>query len=258
MQSSVAITRANIVRYYINNYRNWARISIRCWIHKRHPITRPNGRAMECLLENLWENWPRFNDAALHLQKNRIVKVIIIVLMGFGLKKARDNIWCHRRSGNLDHYNNVIMGAMVSQITSHTIVYSIVYSGAYQRKHQSSASLAFVRGIQQWPVNSPHKWPVIRKMFPLDDVIISYHITLHRIITLRHIISLLPCTGIIWPQRDQNINNHLLTVLWRLKRGLYIVYGYRELICGYHGSNKPLSRGNNITENSEASKPKLS
>ena len=46
-----------------------------------------------------------------------------------------------------------------------------VYSGADQRKHQSSTSLAFVRGIHRWPVNSPHKWPVARKMFPFDDVI---------------------------------------------------------------------------------------
>ena len=42
---------------------------------------------------------------------------------------------------------------------------------AHQRKHQSSASLAFVRGIHRRPVNSPHKWPVTRKMFPFDDVI---------------------------------------------------------------------------------------
>ena len=71
------------------------------------------------------------------------------------------------------HYNDVIMGAMTSQITSLTIVYSTVYSDADQRKHQSSASLAFVRGIQRWPVNSPHKGPVTRKMFPLGDVIMG-------------------------------------------------------------------------------------
>ena len=41
------------------------------------------------------------------------------------------------------------------------------------RKHQSSASLAFVRGIHRGPVNSPHKWPVTRKMFPFDDVIMN-------------------------------------------------------------------------------------
>ena len=69
------------------------------------------------------------------------------------------------------HYNDVIMSAMVSTITSLTIVYSTVYSGADQRKHQSSASLAFVRGIHRWPVNSPHKGSVTRKMFPFNDVI---------------------------------------------------------------------------------------
>ena len=67
------------------------------------------------------------------------------------------------------------MGAIASQITSLTIVYSKVYSDADQRKHQSCASLAFVRGIHRGPVNSPHKWPVTRKMFPFDDVIMLSH-----------------------------------------------------------------------------------
>ena len=71
------------------------------------------------------------------------------------------------------HYNDVIMSAMTSQIVSLTIVYSTVYSGADQRKHQSSASLTFVRGIHRGPVNSPHKWSVTRKMFPFDDVIVN-------------------------------------------------------------------------------------
>ena len=70
--------------------------------------------------------------------------------------------------------SDVIMGAMASQITSLTISYSTVYSGADQRKHQSSASLAFVRGIHRLPVNSPHKWPVAQKMFPFDDVIMFW------------------------------------------------------------------------------------
>ena len=63
------------------------------------------------------------------------------------------------------------MGTMASQITSFTIVYVTVYSVADQRKHQSSASLAFARGIHRGRVNSPHKGPVTRKMFPFDDVI---------------------------------------------------------------------------------------
>ena len=68
------------------------------------------------------------------------------------------------------------MGAIASQITSLTIVYSTVYSGADQSKHQSSASLAFVWGIHRGPVNAPHKWPVTRKMFPFDDVIMNIEI----------------------------------------------------------------------------------
>ena len=73
--------------------------------------------------------------------------------------------------GRAGHYSDVIMGAMASQITRLTIVYPTIYSCADQRKHQSSASLAFVRGIHRWSVNSPHKWPVTRKMFSFGDVI---------------------------------------------------------------------------------------
>ena len=63
------------------------------------------------------------------------------------------------------------MGVIASQITSLTIVYSTIYSDAGQRKLQSYASLAFVRGIHRGQVNSPHKWPVAGKMFPFDYVI---------------------------------------------------------------------------------------
>ena len=66
VQSSAVITRSNIVRYYMNNYKNWGRISSRCWIYKRHPIPRPNGRAMGCIL---WVYFVRKNDrviTALH------------------------------------------------------------------------------------------------------------------------------------------------------------------------------------------------
>ena len=87
----------------------------------------------------------------------------------------------------LHHYNDVIMAAMASQITSPTIVYSTVYSGADQRKHQSSVSLAFVWGIHRWPANSPHKWPVTRKMLPFDDVImrVAWAANHHRILEIR-------------------------------------------------------------------------
>ena len=80
---------------------------------------------------------------------------------------------CRKRLGTSEciHYNDAIMGAMASQITSPTIVYSTVYSGGDQRKHQSSASLALVRGIHRGPGTSPPEWPVTRKMFPFEDVI---------------------------------------------------------------------------------------
>ena len=68
------------------------------------------------------------------------------------------------------HYNDVIMSAVASQITGASIIWSIVGPGADQNNLQSSASLAFVRGIHRWPVNSPHNRPVTRKMFPFDDV----------------------------------------------------------------------------------------
>ena len=83
--------------------------------------------------------------------------------------------WCKGSThwDGLDHYSEVIISPMSSQFTSLAIVCSTVYSGADQRKQQSSASLAFVQRIHRWPVNCPHKWPVARKMLPFDDLIID-------------------------------------------------------------------------------------
>ena len=65
------------------------------------------------------------------------------------------------------------MDTMASQITSLTIVYSTIYSGADQRKHQSSASLAFVSGNSPVTGEFPAKGPVTWKMSPFDDVIMK-------------------------------------------------------------------------------------
>ena len=73
------------------------------------------------------------------------------------------------------------MSAMASQITSLTIVYSIVYSGTDQRKHHSSVSLAYAEGIQRWPVNSPHKGSVTQTIFPFDDVIMEERVPVDEI-----------------------------------------------------------------------------
>ena len=104
-----------------------------------------------------WTNIPSFNT---HATIQRLVKIMIILL-----------------STSVSFqpllYSDVITSATASQITCVSIVYSTVCSGADQIKHHSSASLAFVRGIHRRPVNSPHKGPVTRKMFPFDDVIMA-------------------------------------------------------------------------------------
>ena len=84
------------------------------------------------------------------------------------------------------------MGTMASQITSLTIVYSTVYSGVDQRKHQSFASLSFVRGI--------HRWPVTRKMFPLDDIIMQLHFHIHIKVFMWHERILVTYFLSCWPQ----------------------------------------------------------
>ena len=104
---------------------------------------------------------------------------VLVVKFWFEILTVHDQQYSFATNGwiatsiDLQHYNDVIMGAIGSQITSLMIVYTTVYSDADQRKHQSSASLAFVRGIHGGPVNSPRKWPVTRKMFPFDDVIMK-------------------------------------------------------------------------------------
>ena len=108
-----------------------------------------------------------------HIRKSWLVNhdfILGLVALTPGHSNEQDwEVPCMDRSAM--HYGDVIMGEIASQITSSAIVYSTVYSDADQRKHQSSASLAFVREIHRGPVNSLHKWPVTRKMFPFEDVI---------------------------------------------------------------------------------------
>ena len=112
------------------------------WIHARCLTTRPYGRIVVRILWVLRGNIPPVIESALEYR------------------------WWH--------YSDVIMVEIASQITSLPIVFLTVYSGAGQRKHQGPASLVSVRGIHRSPVNSPHKGPVTRKMFPFDNVMIKY------------------------------------------------------------------------------------
>ena len=121
--------------------------------------------------------------------------------------------WSVRKNNpQTQHYGDVIMGAVASQITSLANVYSTVYSDTEQRKHLSSASLAFVRGIHRTPVNSPHRCPVTRKMFPFDDVIMKkYMRSMGPNVITRWILDLsCPCN---WfkPNCRFDIDSHLLT-----------------------------------------------
>ena len=68
----------------------------------------------------------------------------------------------------------VTMSAMASQLTRISSVCSTVCSGPDQGKHQSSASLAFLRVVHRWPVDFPQTGPVTQKMFPFDDVIMDH------------------------------------------------------------------------------------
>ena len=69
-----------------------------------------------------------------------------------------------------------MMSAMASQITGVPIVYTAVCSDADQKKLRSTPSLAFVRGIHRWPVNSLDKGPVARIFFPFDVVITGFRV----------------------------------------------------------------------------------
>ena len=70
---------------------------------------------------------------------------------------------------SLQWRHNECYGVSNHQRLDHLLVCRL--SGANQRQHQSSAPMAFVRGIHRWPVDSPHKRHVTRKMLPFDDVI---------------------------------------------------------------------------------------
>ena len=83
---------------------------------------------------------------------------------------------------NTSHYSAVIISAMASQITGISNICLTVCSVAHQRKHQSSTSLAFVKGIHRWSADSPHKRQVTRKIFPFDDTILSLHLCLNNVI----------------------------------------------------------------------------
>ena len=101
-----------------------------------------------------WINWKgqkkTFWETLIHIRGS-----IINIKQNVPVSWTSSRSWAIKEQNCLFHYNDVIMCAMASQITSLMIVYSSVFSCADQRKQQNSASLAFLRGIHRWPVNSP-------------------------------------------------------------------------------------------------------
>ena len=129
-------------------------------------------------------------SAATYIKPKRLRHVILVrnalPFCIFRWDNIKNKSWCHKaimwyrnqtgefHSHGHARYSNVIMSAKASQITGVSVVCTTVCSGADQRKHQSSASPAFVREIHRWPVDSPHKGPVARNMFPFDGVITGH------------------------------------------------------------------------------------
>ena len=120
-------------------------------------------------IRNVWyNNLHQFTETDDVVILMKFSSLIVSMLLFTKQLQCCSQRWKFRR-----HYSDVIMSAMASQLTGISFVCFPVCSGADQRKHQSSASLPFVRGIHWWPADSPHKGPVTRKMFPFDDVIIK-------------------------------------------------------------------------------------
>ena len=101
------------------------------------------------------------------------------------------------------------MSMMAFQITSVSIVCSTVCSVVDQRKHQNATSLAFVRGIHRWPVNSPHKGPETRRLFLFDDVIMYVLWLQHLTFALRYsMLSSFQCNTILNSVTSEAIANN--------------------------------------------------
>ena len=158
-----------------NTFGQWNFTPTLQWRHNEHGGV-SNHRRLDCLVNRLFR---RRSKKTLKLRVAGLCEENPAVTGGVPSQRASkaENVSTWWRNHGLGlhvgfiHYTDVTMSPMASQITCLGIVYSTIYSGADQRKLQSSASLAFVRRIHWGPVNSPHRRPVTRKMFPFDDVI---------------------------------------------------------------------------------------
>ena len=110
--------------------------------------------------------WPYFIQKMISTHSHQVIYRFFSITY-FAINQLNNFL---EEQASFHHYGDVIMSVISPQITVVSILCTVVCSGADQRKHQSSASMDFVRGIHRSPVNSPHKGPVTWKMFPFDDV----------------------------------------------------------------------------------------
>ena len=115
-----------------------------------------------------WKRVPHYCPFVTGIHRWKNAKNLWCRHLMFSLMLAWTNFWENRRSLQWRHNGH----DSVSNHQPHDCLLNRLFRRR-SKKNQSSASLAFVRGIHRRPVNSPHKWPVTRKMFPFDDVIID-------------------------------------------------------------------------------------
>ena len=128
-------------------------------------------------------------------------------MKGFGIKRSNGKYMA------ITCCSDVLMSAMAHQMTGASFFYSTVCSVAEHRKHQSFASLAFVRGMHQWLLNCPHKGSITRKMFPFDNVIMSvlYFPTLWSLTRMRDKVnmSVIYFTNDLWTHNPKPLKTYL-------------------------------------------------
>ena len=153
------------------------------WIHRSQVNSRTKGQWLGALMFSLicgWTSgWLNNRDAGDLKRHQAHYDVTVMGCSGLSaFRKSGSSVrhrvlyysvsriccmcWCMQ--GSLQWRHNEYDG-----VSKHQPHDCLLYSD--QRKHQSSASLAFMRGIHRWPMNFPHKRPVTRKMFPFDNVI---------------------------------------------------------------------------------------
>ena len=129
------------------------------------------------------KEWANFRKLHLNPRRPWALQEQVTFLSILCVSPFRRVIMVHTTNGNLtfiftkitvinmrpgtSHYSDVIISPIASQTAGVSIVYSSGCPGVDQRKHQSATSLACVRGIHQWPVNSRHEGTVTRKCFHL-------------------------------------------------------------------------------------------